>query len=102
MHRTETLEDLRKRGQEMSSRDEPLAAWRGQQSTKNERFHVIFDGKIYFNTQWVDASQCPGDTSDTETNPWKFEREATKQEMVRLGNPTSSAILDEHPHPLKH
>lgn len=102
MQKTETLEELKKRGQDMASRDQPLEAWRGQQSTKDERFHVIFDGSVYFNTQWVDAGQCPGDSSDTETNPWKFEREATKQEMVRLGNPTSSAVLDEHPHSLKH
>jgi hypothetical protein len=102
MRKTETLEDLTHRGQELSSRDEPLAAWNGQQSTRSERFHVIFDGKVYFNTQWVDAVHCPGDTSDTETNPWRYERDATRQEMARLGNPTSHTHLPDHHHPLKH
>ena len=101
MQRTETLEEMGKRGQELSRHEEPLAAWCGQQSTRDERFHVIFDGKVYFNTQWVDAGQCPGDTSDVETNPWKYERDATKQEMARLGNPVGTTHLSDHEHPLK-
>lgn len=102
MQKPETLEDLLKRGQEMSSIDEPLAAWNGQQSTRAaERFHVIFNGKVYFNTEWVDSGQCPGDTNP-EINPWKFERDATKEELKRLGNPTGFGHLHDHYHPLKH
>ncbi|MDY7230535.1 hypothetical protein [Hyalangium rubrum] len=89
------------RGQELSSRDEPLAAWNGQQSTRAERFHVIFNGKVYFNTEWVDAGQRPGDINDIESNPWQYERDATKAEMARLGNPTGDALLEDHHHPLK-
>lgn len=101
MQREKTLEETVKRGQELASHDEPLAAWAGQQSTRAERFHVIFDGKIYFNTQWVDAGQCPGDTANLEHNPWKFERDATRKELERLGNPTSDTHLSDHHHPLR-
>jgi hypothetical protein len=101
MQRPKTLEETAKRGQELSGHDEPLAAWNGQQSTRSERFHVIFDGKVYFNTEWVDAVQVPGDTSNAETNPWKYEREATREEITRLGNPTGYAHLPWHQHPLK-
>jgi hypothetical protein len=101
MRRTESLEDLVQRGQEMSSQDEPLAAWNGQQSTHNERFHVIFNGKVYYNTAWVDSGQRPGDINETTANPWKYEREATKKEMTQLGNPTGDGHLH-HSHPLKH
>lgn len=86
----------------MSSFDEPLAPWAGQQSTGAERFHVIFKGKVYYNTQWVDSVQVPGDTTNLETNPWKFEREATRKEMALLGNPTSHTHLPDHHHPLNH
>ncbi|KFE62793.1 hypothetical protein [Hyalangium minutum] len=102
MQKPETLEDLKKRGQQLASTDQPLAAWNGQQSTKDERFHVIFDGRIYFNTEWVDSGQCPGDVNDNGVNPWQFERDATKQELARLGNPTSRIALREHAHALKH
>jgi hypothetical protein len=98
MQKTETLEELVKRGPELH--DEPLAAWAGQQSTRAERFHVIFNGKVYYNTAWVDAVHSPGDSS-SPSNPWKYERDATKQEMARLGNPTSDAHLSSHRHPLK-
>jgi hypothetical protein len=100
MQKTESLEEMLERGQELSSHDEPLAAWNAQQSTRAERFHVIFDGKVYFNTEWVDAVHCPGDINP-ENNPWKYERDATKKEMARLGNPTSTAHLRDHHHPLK-
>ncbi len=98
MQKTRTLEETAKRGQELSSHDEPLAAWNGQQSTRAERFHVIFDGKVYFNTQWVDSVQCPGDSSNVETNPWRYERDATQEEMEKLGNPTTD--IHRH-HPLR-
>lgn len=101
MQTPKTLEETVKRGQELSSHDEPLAAWDAQQSTRAERFHVIFDGKIYFNTEWVDAVQVPGDITNLETNPWKYERDATKEEMAKLGNPTNSAHLRDHHHPLR-
>jgi hypothetical protein len=101
MQKPETLEDMAKRGQELSSHDEPLAAWNGQQSTRAERFHVIFNGKVYRNTEWVDAVQCPGNATNLETNPWKYERDATKKEMATLGNPTNETHLRDHHHPLK-
>jgi hypothetical protein len=101
MYNTESLEDMLHRGQELSSRDEPLAAWSGQQSTRAERFHVIFNGKVYFNTEWVDAGQRPGDINDIESNPWRFERNATREELARLGNPTGYAHLSDHRHPVK-
>jgi len=102
MREKESLEDLVKRGQEMSSQDEPLAAWTGQQSTRNERFHVIFNGKVYYNTEWVDSGQRPGDINETEANPWRYERDATRKEMAQLGNPTSDGHLHPPFHPLKH
>lgn len=101
MRKTESLEEIASRGQQLSSHDEPLAAWNGQQSTYAERFHVIFNGKVYCNTEWVDAGQCPGAINDIESNPWKYERDATKAEMARLGNPTGYAHLSDHHHPLK-
>lgn len=100
MQNTETLEDMLSRGPELMD-DEPLAAWNGQQSTGNERFHVIFRGKVYFNTEWVDAGQRPGDINEVESNPWKYERDATKAEMAMLGNPEGEAHLRDHHHPLK-
>jgi hypothetical protein len=99
MQQPKTLENMVNRGQELSSHDEPLAAWNGQQSTRAERFHVIFKGKVYFNTEWVDAGQCPGDINP-EINPWKYERDATEEEMATLGNPTGIAHLSDHHHPL--
>ncbi len=101
MHKTESLQDMLHRGQNLSSHDEPLEAWCGQQSTRAERFHVIFNGKVYCNTEWVDAGQRPGDINDIESNPWRFERDATQEEMARLGNPTGDAFLPDHRHPLK-
>ncbi|MCY1082855.1 hypothetical protein [Archangium lansingense] len=48
----------------------------------------------------MDSGQRPGDINETEANPWKYERDATEQEMARLGNPTSDGHLHHH-HPLK-
>jgi bifunctional chitinase/lysozyme len=71
--------------------------WSGQSGAGE--FHVLFDGKVYVNRWWVEPHHCPADASPTNwSNPWQLEREATKEELATLYNPTScdlSAISEE-------
>ncbi|WP_108069447.1 hypothetical protein [Vitiosangium sp. GDMCC 1.1324] len=100
MHNAKETQEVKGKlagGRELSGNERPLEAWDEQQSTSNERFHVIFDGKVYTNSEWVDAGQCPGDTVNRSINPWRFERNATDEEMKTLGNPTSCTHIHHPP-----
>ncbi|MFF4403948.1 hypothetical protein ACFY2W_16265 [Streptomyces sp. NPDC001262] len=68
----------------MDNRAEP---WNGQSGAGP--FTVIFDGKVFENKWWVEASHCPGKAQqDPNNNPWRVFRDATSEE-VALGNPTN-------------
>jgi len=65
-----------------------LEAWSGQEGSST--YEVIFDGGVYKNEWWVEASNCPGDAANNQANnPWRFERNATAAEIDKYGNPTT-------------
>lgn len=62
-----------------------LEAWNGQEGSGP--YEVIYDSNVYTNAWWVAKTDCPGTESDS--NPWKYERVATSAEMSQYGNPTT-------------
>ncbi|MDR0219480.1 MAG: chitinase [Enterobacteriaceae bacterium] len=71
---------------------EPLTIW--NQQVGGQVFNVIFDGKVYTNTYWVERWHVPGNGS-TDGNPhnaWKLVRDATAAEMQNIGNPTDGTV----------
>ncbi|MGG7667444.1 insecticidal toxin complex chitinase Chi2 [Yersinia sp. J1] len=71
---------------------EPLAAWDSQ--VGGRVFNVIFDGKVYTNTYWVERWQVPGigSSDGNPHNAWKFVRAATADEINKIGNPTTADV----------
>ncbi|RYZ43047.1 MAG: chitinase [Myxococcaceae bacterium] len=75
-------------GQEAPKAIIPLAAWNKQSG--GDTYQVIFNGKVYENAWWVDATHCPGEAAANDpNNPWRQKRTATAAEIAEHGNPTS-------------
>lgn len=65
-----------------------LEVWNNQQG--GNKYQVIYDGKIYKNAWWVSSTNCPGKAKANDaTNPWRYERDATADELNQYGNVTS-------------
>jgi chitinase len=65
-----------------------LQAWDSNKHHGAGPFWVIFDGKVYKNAWWVEASHCPGEWQQNPNhNAWRVERNATPQEIEKYGNP---------------
>ncbi|WP_312952849.1 carbohydrate-binding protein [Superficieibacter sp.] len=65
-----------------------LEAWNNQQG--GDKYQVIFDGKVYENAWWVSSTNCPANAKPNDaSNPWRYQRDATAQEISQVGNPQS-------------
>lgn len=63
-----------------------VVAWNKQQGSTT--WYVVYNGNIYKNAWWVSSSNCPTDAKPNDaSNPWRFVRTATANEIALVGNP---------------
>lgn len=65
-----------------------LVSWNKQQGSTT--WYVIYNGGVYKNAWWVSSANCPGEAKANDaTNPWRYVRAATTDEIAAMGNPLS-------------
>ncbi len=74
-----------------------VVAWTAQ-SGPGKTYTVLFNGKIFNNRWWVEASHCPADAGpDNYKNPWQYQRMATADELQNIENPTTCDAAPTNP-----